>query len=111
MISWITQSQRTDKQFGTTTRIRRDQRAVCCAPRAARRPVSLSPTPVPLRKTARSSRAAMVFAATAVGFRLRLGAGVVLRLRSARRSSPPLLHLPRSPTADRSLNNYHEPIS
>jgi hypothetical protein len=36
----------------------RDQRAVCCAPRAARRPVSLSTTPVPLRKPrARHERA------------------------------------------------------
>jgi len=73
---------------------RRDQRADCCVPRAARRPVSLSTTPVPLRKTARSSRAAMVLAATAAGFRLRLGGGVALRLRSRRLSAcaslPPL---------------------
>ena len=37
----------------------RDQRAVCFAPRAARRPVPLSTTPVPLRKSARSSRATL----------------------------------------------------
>jgi hypothetical protein len=77
--------------------IRRDQRADCCAPRAARRPVSLSTTPVPLRKTARSSRAAIVLAATAAGFRLRLGGGVALRLRSSRLSAC----APLFPLADR----------
>ena len=50
--------------------------------------------PVPLRKTARSSQAAIVLAATAAGFRLRLGGGVALRLRSSRlyacASLPPL---------------------
>jgi hypothetical protein len=30
---------------------RRDQRAVCFTPRAARRPIPLSTTPVPLRKS------------------------------------------------------------
>ena len=42
-------------------------------------------------------------AAKAAGFRLRLGGGVALRLRFAKHSSTPPLHLPRSPTADRSL--------
>jgi len=43
--------------------------------------------PVPLRKTARSSRAAIVLAATAAAFRLRLGGGVALCLRSSRLSA------------------------
>ena len=60
-------------------------------------PVLLSTTPVPLRKTTRSSRAAMVLAATATGFRLRLGGGVALRLRSRRLS----VCAPLSPLADR----------
>jgi hypothetical protein len=76
---------------------RRDQRAVCCAPRAVRRPVTPSTTPVPLRKTARSSRAAIVLAATAAAFRLRLGSGVSLRLHSSRLS----VSAPLSPLADR----------
>jgi len=76
---------------------RRDQRAVCCAPRAARRPVTLSTTPVPLRKTARSSRATFVLAASAAAFRLRLGGGVALRLRSSRLS----VSTPLFPLADR----------
>jgi hypothetical protein len=37
-----------------------------------------------MRQPARSSRAAIVLAATAAGFRLRLGGGVALRLRSSR---------------------------
>jgi len=41
-------------------------------------------------------------AAKAAGFRLRIGGGVALWLRFARRSPPPPLHFPRSPTADRS---------
>jgi hypothetical protein len=44
---------------------------------AARRPVPLSTTPAPLRKTARSSRAALALTAGAAGFRLRLDGGTL----------------------------------
>ena len=60
-------------------------------------PVLLSTTPVPLRKTARSSQAAILLAATAAAFRLRLGGGVALRLRSRRLS----VCAPLFPLADR----------
>ena len=55
--------------------MRRDQRAVCFAPRAARRPVPLSTTPVPLRKPRARHERAFGAAAGAAGFRLRLGGG------------------------------------
>ena len=54
---------------------RRDQRAVCCAPRAARRPVPLSTTPAPLRKPRARHELAWCRAAGAAGFRLRPGGG------------------------------------
>jgi len=75
----------------------RDQRADYCAARAFGRPFTRSTMPVPLRKTARSSRAAMMLAAEAAGFRLRLGGGVALRLCSHRLSAC----APLPPLADR----------
>lgn len=62
-------------------------------------PVPLSTTPVPLRKPRARHERHLQCAADAAGFRLRLGSGVALRLRSARRSSPP--SAPLSPLADR----------
>jgi len=82
---------------------RRDQRAVCFAARAARRPFPPLDDARSASQTARSSRAGMVQGRRSGGFSLRPGGGRCARLRSARRSSPPPLHLPRSPTADRSL--------
>src|SRR5207302_10312506 len=79
--------------------IRRDQRALCCAPRAARRPCPPLDRARSATLRARSSRAAISSAAAAVGFRLGSAAGVAPRLRFARRSSPPSTPLP--PTADR----------
>lgn len=79
--------------------VRRDQRAVCFAPRAARRPVPLSTTPpVPLRPPRARHELAWCRAAGAAGFRLRPGGGVALRLRFARRCSPP--SAPLAPPAD-----------
>ena len=47
-----------EQRIGADSSVRRDQRAVCFAPRAARCPVPLSTTPVPLRKPrARHERA------------------------------------------------------
>ena len=57
-------------------------------------PVPLSTTPVPLLKPCARHERHSHCAATAAGFRLRLGGGVALRLRFARRSSPPALHFP-----------------
>lgn len=65
-------------------------------------PVSLSTTPVPLRKPRARHELVWSMAASAEGFRLRLGSDVALRLRFARRSSPLSAPLSRSPTADRS---------
>lgn len=65
-------------------------------------PFSLSTTPAPLRKPRARHERQSPHASKAAGFRLRLGSGVALRLRSARRSSPSSAPLPRSPTADRS---------
>ena len=66
-------------------------------------PYAFSTTPIPLRKSARSSRACMVQGRKSGGLpsaaRRR---DVALRLRFAMRCSPPPLHFPRSPTADRS---------
>jgi hypothetical protein len=82
---------------------RRDQRAVCFASRAARRPVPLSTMPAPLLKPRARHELAWCRAAGAAGFRLRLGGGT---LRSGCDSLDatlrPPLHFPRSPTADRS---------
>jgi len=75
----------------------RDQRAVCSVSRSVGRLVCLSTTPVPLRNTARSSRAAFVLPQWAAGFRLRLVGGVALRLRSRRLS----VCAPLFPLADR----------
>lgn len=88
-----------------TASCRRDQRAVCCASRAGRRPVSPSPPPVPLRKPrARHKRASakcrMSGGLPSVARRRALRSA----LRFARRSSPLSAPRPRSPTADRSLN-------
>jgi hypothetical protein len=83
-------------------RFRRDQRAVCFAARAARRSYASR------RRPFRFSNRALVTSLHGAGPQERRAsvcgpaAGVALRLRSARRSSPPPLHLPRSPTADRS---------
>lgn len=92
--------------------IRRDQRAVCCAPRAAGRPRPLSTTPVPLHKPrARHERASAMC-------RISGGLPSAVRRRALRSgfvsldaSLRPPLHLPRSPTADRSLNGiFHAPF-
>jgi hypothetical protein len=53
----------------------RDQRAVCFAARAARRPCPPLDDPRSASQTARSSRACMVQDAAADGFRLRPGGG------------------------------------
>jgi len=80
------------------TEPRRDQRAVCLASRAARRPVPLSTTPVPLRKPRARHEFAWRRAADAAGFRLRPGGGTLRSgcdsLCAALRSP---LHFPRSP--------------
>jgi len=70
---------------------RRDQRAVCFAPRAESRPFRPSDPARSASQSVRSSRAAFALTARAAGFRLRLGGG---------RYAP--LHFSRSPTADRS---------
>ena len=57
-------------------------------------PVPLSTPPVPLLKPCARHERHSRCAARAAGFRLRLGGGVSLRLRFARRSSPPALHFP-----------------
>lgn len=62
-------------------------------------PVSLSTTPVPLRKVRARHERHCRRAAGAAGFRLLLGGGVALRLRFAKRFSP--LSAPLSPLADR----------
>jgi len=85
--------------------VRRDQRAVCSVPRAVGRFVCLATTPVPLRKTARSSLAAMDWpqqrqSSVCVS-------AAALRFGSVPAVSPPALHFLRSPTADRSLVNQH----
>ena len=54
---------------------RHDQRAVCFAPRAARRPCPPLDDALSASQTARSSRAALALAARAAGFRLWLGGG------------------------------------
>lgn len=76
-------------------------------------PVALLPccpstTPVPLRKSARSSRAAIALAAAAAGFRLRLGGG---------RCAPAAFHYallsasaPLSPLADRRPKPDQNPL-
>ena len=88
---------------------RRDQRVVCFAPQAARRPVAPSTTPVPLRKPrARHERA---FAIGRMSGGLPSAArrrGVALRLRFARRFPPP--SAPLSPLADRRPKPESEPI-
>jgi hypothetical protein len=61
--------------FPIRIQFRRDQRAVCFASRAARRPVPLSTTPVPLLKSRARHELAWCRAAGAAGFRLRLGGG------------------------------------
>ena len=81
--------------------IRRDQRAVCCASRAVRRPVTPSTPPVPLRKTARSSRAAMDWPHQQRASVC--GSAAALRSAFVPAVSPSPLHFLRSPTADRSL--------
>jgi len=95
--------------------MRRDQRAVCFASRAIRRPVPLSTTPAPLRKPRARHELAWRRAAGAAGFRLRLGGGRCApgRVGTAvctaaplsepdRRVSPFSASRSRSPTADRS---------
>ncbi len=56
-------------------RLRRDQRAVCIAARAARRPYPLSTTPAPLLKPRARHELALYRAAKVARFRLRLGGG------------------------------------
>jgi hypothetical protein len=91
------------KQYGESqTQHRRDQRAVCFAPRVAGRSYAYRPEPFRFANRALVTSGHPYSAAIAAGFRLWLGSGVALRLRSAKRFSPPPLHLPRSPTADRS---------
>jgi hypothetical protein len=80
-----------------TIQIRRDQHAICCASRAARRPCFPLADARSTPQSARSSRAAIQVAASAAGFRLRLGGGVALRLRSSRLS----VCAPLFPLADR----------
>jgi len=79
-----------------TAQIRRDQRALCSASRltAALFPTSRARSAA---QRARSSRATIQMAVSAAGFRLRLGGGVALRLRSRRLS----VSAPLFPLADR----------
>src|SRR5208283_3255611 len=91
-----------------TDRLRRDQRALCCAPRAVSLgPLSLLDHACSAPQSTRSSRAELfLIHRTRVRFRLWLGGAVALSLRFARRSVPPPLHF-RPPTADRSgLHNH-----
>ena len=74
----------------------RDQRAVCYAPRATRRPSALRRRPFHFANPRARHERIFTKAASAAGLRLRLGGGVALRLRFALRFSP--LHFPRSPT-------------
>jgi hypothetical protein len=80
----------------------RDQRADCCAARAFGRPFTRSTMPVPLRKTARSSRAAMDLPQQRRASVC--GSAAALRSDSVPAVSPSPLHCFRSPTADRSLS-------
>ncbi len=83
--------------------IRRDQRAVYFAPRAARRPVALRRRPFhyanPRARHERQLHWPQQRRASVCG----AAAGVALRLRFTTRFSPPPLHFSRSPSADRSL--------
>ena len=79
--------------------LRRDQRDFCFPPQACWSPLCPATTPVPLRKNRARHERHLRIAATAAGFRLRLGGGVALRLRCAKRFSPP--SAPHSPLADR----------
>ena len=58
---------------GVPSPIRRDQRAICFAARAARRPVPLSTTPAPLLKPRARHELAFAEAASAVCFRRKFG--------------------------------------
>jgi hypothetical protein len=69
-------------------------------------PYAFSTTPVPLRKSARSSRAAMDW--PQVRRASVCGSAAALRSGSVPAVSPPALHSFRSPTADRSQNSYDE---
>jgi hypothetical protein len=88
-----------------TAQIRRDQRALCSASRltAALFPTSRARSAA---QKARSSRAAIQMAASAAGFHLRSAAA--LRSGFVPAVSPPALHFPRSPPADRSLVKIEE---
>ena len=82
----------------------RDQRAVCCATRAAGRPSPPS-RPRPFRSANRALVTSEHWqnAARAAGFRLRLGGGTLrFGYDSLGASLRPPLHFSRSPTADRS---------
>jgi len=83
---------------------RRDQRAVCSAPRAGGRPCPPLDHARPTPQTARSSRVGIRRnAASAAGFRLRLGGGTLcFGFISLCASFRPPLHFPHSPTTDRS---------
>ena len=95
------------------TNVRRENRfecykhlnhAVTNARFASLRGLPVAPSPSRRRPLHFANRALVTslheeLAARAAGFRLRLGGGVALRLRFARRSSPP--SAPRSPLADR----------
>ena len=72
-------------------------------------PVPLSTTPVPLRKPRARHELAWCRTAGAAAFRLRPGSGT-LRFGSNSLNAPfrPPLHLPRSPTTDRSLVKPHK---
>ncbi len=62
--------------------VRRDERAVCCASRAARRPVPLSTTPAPLHKPRARHERAIAGHGKHGGFRLRLGGMASLRFQN-----------------------------
>ena len=83
------------------TRIRSDQRAVCFAARAARRPIPLSTTPAPLLKPRARHELAWCRAAGAAGFRRKFGViAPAARLHSFR--SAPFASALRRQTPDRS---------
>jgi len=84
---------------------RRDQRAICAAPRASGRPCCPFDLARSAAQIARSSRTQLNCAAGAAGFRQRTAGGVSLRLRSARRSSPLSAPLSRRPQTEARLND------
>ena len=91
----------------------RDQRAVCCATRAAGRPSPPS-RPRPFRSANRALVTSEHWqnAARAAGFRLRLGGGTLrFGYDSLDASLHSPLHFPRSPTTDRRLHLGKLPIN